>query len=174
VLARRIGQNELAVVAVLNAMGGAQQEYFDSSHDGKEKQYAQRFNSHPGKHDGLYWKPEAGGKGSPLGPLAARASAGRFQQTAEKPEPFHGYFYRIVTQQAGHARGGAKRYIMDGAMTEGFAFVAYPAEYRRSGVVTFQVNREGVVYQKDLGPRTAEAANALDAFDPDESWSPVQ
>jgi DUF2950 family protein len=170
VLARRIGHNELAVMDVLNAMVGAQRDYFDEMQDGKPKQYAQRLHSHPGRHDGLYWKVAEGQTESPLGPLAARANAEGFQQTAEKPEPFHGYFYRIVTQQGAHARGGAKKYIVDGVMTEGFAFVAYPTQYRQSGIMTFQVNQDGVIYQKDLGAATAEAANALDSFDPDENW----
>jgi hypothetical protein len=174
VLARRIGQNELAVINVLSALVGAQREYFGEMRDGKPKQYAQRFQSRPGKHDGLYWKAVEGQTESPLGPLVARASVAGFQQTAEKPEPFHGYFYRMVTQQGGHARGGTKKYAADGMMTEGFAFVAYPAAYRETGVMTFQVNQEGVIYQKDLGSGTAEAAHALDSFNLDENWAVVQ
>jgi hypothetical protein len=174
VAARRIGRNELAVIDVLNGMVGAQREYFSVMRDGKTKQYAHRFRSRADKHDGLYWKAGEEQTASPLGPLAARASAAGFQDTGERPEPFHGYFYRIVAQQGLHAHGGARKYLVDGIMTGGFAFVAYPAGYRQSGVMTFQVNQDGVIYQKDLGSGTAEAANALDSFDPDESWTVVQ
>ena len=174
ILARRIGENELAVLDVLKAMTDAQREYFETAHDGKGKQYAQRFFSHEGKHDGLYWKVEEGQKKSPLGPLAAQASAPGYSHTVEKSEPFHGYFYRMLMQQGPHARGGAKKYVIDGNMTSGFGFVAYPAEYRKSGVMTFQMDQDGAIYQKDLGAATAEAANALDSFDPDETWSVAQ
>jgi hypothetical protein len=174
VLARKIGQNELAVMDVLNAMVEAQREYSSDMHDGKPRQYAQRFVSHAGKHDGLYWQAVEEQTKSPLGPLAALANATGFQQAAERPEPFHGYFFRMVAQQGAHAQGGAKKYVVDGLMTGGFGFVAYPGAYSRSGVMTFQVNQDGIIYQKDLGSGTPEAANALDSFDPDENWAVAQ
>jgi len=174
-VARRIGDNELTVIDVLNAMADAQSQYFSTLHDGsKVKQYAQKFFSTEGKHDGLYWKAEEGQPDSPLGPLAARASEEGYQGMASTPQPFHGYYFRILTQQGSHASGGAKNYIVDGNMTGGFAFLAWPAEYRVSGVTTFFINQSGEVFQKDLGPQTAELAKAITSFDPDDTWSPVE
>jgi Protein of unknown function (DUF2950) len=171
ILARRIGENELRVLDVLNAMVGAQEDYFAGLQDGsKVKQYAQRFVSREGKHDGLYWKAGEGEAESPLGPLAAQASAEGYKGAA----PFHGYYYRILKKQGPHGDGGAKDYLLDGRMTKGFAFAAYPAEYRRSGVMTFIVNENRVVYQKDLGADTVSEAKGMESFDPDESWSVVQ
>jgi len=173
---RRIGDNELSVIGVLNAMAEAQAEYFAAPQDGsKVRQYAQRFTSSAGKHDGLYWKVAEGEAESPLGPLAAQASAEGYKAgTRESPEPFHGYFYRILTQQGAKAPGGAKNYIANGSMTRGFAIVAYPAEYRVSGVMTFIVNPDRIVYQADLGADTVNAAKAMTAYDPDENWSVVE
>jgi Protein of unknown function (DUF2950) len=174
--ARKIGDNELTVIDVLNEMADAQVEYYKTAHDdSKVKQYAQRFTSREGKHDGLYWKVAEGEPDSPLGPLAARASAEGYQPgTKEAPEPFHGYFYRILKEQGPHADGGAKSYIVNGNMTGGFAFLAYPAEYRKSGVMTFLIGKDGRVYQKDLGPNTVETAKGIKAFDPDETWTIVE
>ncbi len=176
ILARQIGENELTVIDVLNQMADAQTEYFGTTHDGsKVKQYAQRFTSSEGKHDGLYWKVAEGEAESPLGPLAARASAEGYQKgTKEAPEPFHGYFYRILKEQGAHAEGGAKNYVVNGSMTKGFAILAYPAEYRKSGVMTFMIEKDGRVYQKDLGPETGDTAKAMTSFDPDETWSIVE
>ncbi|HKN25679.1 MAG TPA: DUF2950 domain-containing protein [Candidatus Acidoferrum sp.] len=176
ILARQIGENELTVIDVLNQMADAQTEYFGTTHDGsKVKQYAQRFTSSEGKHDGLYWKVAEGESESPLGPLAARASAEGYQKgTKESPEPFHGYFYRILKEQGAHAEGGAKNYVVNGSMTKGFAILAYPAEYRKSGVMTFMIGQDGRVYQKDLGPETGNTAKAMTSFDPDETWSIVE
>lgn len=176
ILARQIGENELTVIGVLNQMADAQTEYFGTTHDGsKVKQYAQRFTSSEGKHDGLYWKVAEGEAESPLGPLAARASAEGYQKgTKESPEPFHGYFYRILKEQGAHAEGGAKNYVVNGSMTKGFAILAYPAEYRKSGVMTFMIEHDGRVYQKDLGPETGDTAKAMTSFDPDETWSIVE
>ena len=176
ILARQIGENELTVIDVLNQMADAQTEYFGTTHDGsKVKQYAQRFTSSEGKHDGLYWKVAEGESESPLGPLAARASAEGYQKgTKESPEPFHGYFYRILKEQGAHAEGGAKNYVVNGSMTKGFAILAYPAEYRKSGVMTFMIEKDGRVYQKDLGPETGDTAKAMTSFDPDETWSIVE
>lgn len=176
ILARQIGENELTVIDVLNQMADAQTEYFGTTRDGsKVKQYAQRFTSSEGKHDGLYWKVVEGEAESPLGPLAARASAEGYQKgTKESPEPFHGYFYRILKEQGTHAEGGAKNYVVNGNMTKGFAILAYPAEYRKSGVMTFMIGQDGRVYQKDLGQETGDSAKTMTSFDPDETWSIVE
>lgn len=171
VLARRIGQNELTTIDVLNAIVDAQAEYFDDVRDGSQThQYAQKLISDEGKRNGLYWKQTGSEPESPLGPLAANASNEGYEVQHLKPEPFHGYFYRILKKQGSHAPGGTKDYVVGGAMTEGFAVLAYPAEYLNSGVVTFMVNQDGTVFEKDLGEGTAKAAQALTAFDPDESW----
>jgi len=175
-LARLIGDHELTVIGVLNEMADAQTEYFATTHDGsKVKRYAQRFTSSEGKQDGLYWKAGEGQAESPLGPLAARASAEGYQKgTKESPEPFHGYFYRILTAQGAHAEGGARDYVVNGNMTRGFAIQACPAEYRKSGVMTFLIGQDGRVYQKDLGAETLESAKAMTSFDPDDTWSIVE
>jgi DUF2950 family protein len=175
VLARQIGDNELTVIDVLNEMADAQTEYFSKPHGGKVKQYAQRFTSSEGKQDGLYWKVSEGEPESPLGPLAARANAEGYQPgTKESPQPFHGYFYRILKQQGAHAEGGAKKYVVNGSMTKGFAFLAYPAEYRKSGVMTLLIGPDARVYQKDLGPETVETAKGIPSFDPDYTWTLVE
>jgi hypothetical protein len=175
-LARRIGDNELTVVDVLNEMASAENEYFSTTHDGsKVKQYAQKFISSDGKQDGLYWKVAEGETESPLGPLSARASAEGYKKgTAEAPEPFHGYFYRILTQQGAHATGGARNYVVNGNMTRGFALLAYPAEYRKTGVMTFMIGPDGRVFQADLGAETVETAKNIPSFDPDETWAVVE
>jgi Protein of unknown function (DUF2950) len=169
--ARRIGENELKVLDVLNAMADAQEDYRAVPRDGgKIKQYAQRFVSSEGKQDGLFWKAGEGEEESPLGPLVAEASSEGYKS----PAPFHGYFYRILKKQGAHGEGGAKDYVVSGKMTRGYAIVAYPADYRKSGVMTFLMNRDRVVYQKDLGPDTVAVAKAMDSYDPDESWTIVQ
>jgi hypothetical protein len=175
VLARRIGGNELATVDVLNAIADAQAEYFGQTHDDSHvRQYAQKFVSDDGKHNGLYWKPaDENQPESPLGPLAAYASAEGYANT-QAPQPFHGYSYRILTKQGERAHGGAKEYVVNGAMTGGFAILAYPAEYGNSGVMSFFINQDGVVFQKNLGGNTAEAAKAITAFNPDDGWKPVE
>jgi hypothetical protein len=175
VLARRIGGNELATVDVLNAIADAQAEYFGQSHDDSHvRQYAQKFVSDDGKHNGLYWKPaDENQPDSPLGPLAAYASAEGYANT-KAPQPFHGYSYRILTKQGERAHGGAKEYVVNGAMTGGFAILAYPAEYGNSGVMSFFINQDGVVFQKNLGENTADAAKAVTAFDPGDDWKPVE
>ena len=176
IAARKIGDNELTVIDILNEMADAQVEYYKTAHDNsKVKQYAQRFTSNEGKHNGLYWKVNEGEEESPLGPMAARASAEGYQPgTKESPQPFHGYFFRILKEQGAHADGGAKSYIVNGNMTKGFAFLAYPAEYRKSGVMTLMIGQDGRVYQKDLGPDTVETAKGITVFDPDESWTLVE
>lgn len=172
-LARRVGKNELTTISVLYAMADAQEQYFQGLHDGaKEHEFAMHFVSQTGKQDGLYWQVNEGEPESPLGPLAAKAAAEGYTQ--QKAEPFHGYYYRILKEQGPHAKGGAKSYVKDGKMTGGYAFLAWPAEYRNSGVMTFLIDREGVVYQKDLGENTADLAKAITAFDPDETWEKVE
>lgn len=173
--ARTIGKNELTVIDILNEMADAQTEYFKTAHDGKAKQYAQRFTSSEGKQDGLYWKVAEGEAESPLGPLAARANAEGYQPgTKESPVPFHGYFFRMLKEQGPHAEGGAKSYVVNGSMTRGFAFLAYPAEYRETGVMTFLIGPDGRVFQKDLGTDTVETAKSMKSFDPDDTWSIVE
>jgi hypothetical protein len=173
ILSRRIGDNELAAMDVVAAMAGAQAEYYSQRHDGV-KQYAQRFVSDEGKLNGLYWKSPEGQPKSPLGPLAAYAAATEgFNPEAGKQQPFHGYFYRILTKQGTNAKGGAKDYIVNGKMTGGFAFLAYPEKYDDTGVATLIINQNGIVYEKNLGKDSAELAKAMTEFNPDKTWKPV-
>lgn len=176
ILARRIGDNELATVDALNAMADAQAEYFSETHDDSHvQQYTQKFISDDGKQNGLYWKPvDENQRESPLGPLAAYASAEGYTGNTQVPQPFKGYFYRILTKQGERARGGAKEFIVNGAMTGGFAILAYPAEYGNSGVMSFLINQDGVVFEKNLGEHTTDVAKAIAAFDPDDGWKPVE
>jgi hypothetical protein len=174
ILSRRIGDNELATIDVIAAMVEAQAEYFSQGHDAV-KQYAQKFVSDEGKENGLYWKSPEGQPKSPLGPLAAFAAATEgFTPEANKQQPFHGYFYRILTGQGKDAKGGAKNYIVNEHMKAGFGLVAYPEKYGDTGVMTFITDREGLVYEKDLGKTSIEVAKAMTEFNPDKSWSPVQ
>jgi hypothetical protein len=175
ILFRRIGKNELATIAVCRALVDAQKEYYVEDHDGDPvMQYAPRFVSDAGKHNGLYWKISSGEPESPVGPLLTLASLDEYAKQTNRPNPFHGYYYRILKGQGTHAPGGVKKYLINGKMTDGFAFVAYPAEYRDSGVMTFIVSQDGVVYQKDLGPNTVSSARTLSRYDPDASWKIVQ
>ncbi|MGD0414888.1 MAG: DUF2950 domain-containing protein [Terriglobales bacterium] len=176
ILARRIGGNELSAVETLNAIADAQADYFSQTHDDSHvRQYAQKFVSDDGKQNGLYWKPaDENQPESPLGPLAAYASAEGYTGSAQTPQPFHGYFYRILTKQGDRAHGGAKEYVVNGAMTRGFAILAYPAEYGNSGVMSFLIDREGVVFEKNLGESTTDIAKAIAAFNPDDTWQPVE
>jgi hypothetical protein len=176
ILARRIGRNELAVINICRALADAQAEYFSQAHaDGSRKQYALKFISDPGKQNGLYWESQYGQPKSPLGPLVALATTeGYSSAKANSPAPFHGYYFHMLNRQGSHARGGAKDYMVDGKMIRGFAFVAYPAEYRNSGVMTFIINRDGVLFQKDLGKTTTETAAAMSEFDPGDGWTTVQ
>ena len=175
VLNRRIGRNELAIIAACNAVGKAEAEYFAQPHDGnKGKQFAVKFISDPGKQNGLYWKAAEGQPPSPLGPLAAYATAEGYSEKPDAHTAFHGYYFRMLKGQSNKAPGGAKNYLVDGKMTGGFAFVAYPAEYGNSGVMTFTMNQDGVLLQKDLGKNTKETATAMTLFDPDASWTVVE
>jgi hypothetical protein len=169
ILRRRVGRNELAVMDVCMALVDAQYEYISKPHDGS-KQFSQKFISDPGKENGLYWASPAGQPQSPLGPLAAFATADGYTVKQDAHVPFHGYFFRILTKQTSNTPGGAKDYMADGKMVGGFAFVAYPADYGNTGIMTFIVNQDGVLLQKDLGKTTSEAATAMSAFDPDQSW----
>jgi hypothetical protein len=170
---RRIGNNELDSIRVVKALRDAQKEYAAAGHDGNPVgTYAQRFRSTPGREDGLYWEAKEGEVESPAGSLVAEAESEGGGQG--KGTPFHGYYYRILKAQGPHAPGGAKDYVKDGKMTGGFAIVAYPAEYKASGVMTFVVGTRGVVYQKDLGDGTTEAARGMTAYDPDSSWKAVR
>jgi hypothetical protein len=177
-LSRRIGRNELRVIALCRGFVGAELDYARTSAAGEiPGPYAQKLMSSDGTHDGLYWQAKAGEPQSPLGPLAAAAAREGYQppQTAGGgPHPFHGYFFKILTAQGKSAPGGARSYVVDGKMTGGFALVAWPAEYRASGIMTFLVNQNGIVFQKDLGAKTAELASAITEYDPDVSWKPVK
>ena len=172
---RRIGRNELGAIDVCLGIVAAQEEYASEGRDGQPAGlYAQKVLSDPGRHNGLYWSVAPGESPSPAGPLLAKASAESYTFAAGSATPYHGYVYRMLTAQGPAAPGGAKSYLVDGGMIGGFAFVAYPAEYRQSGVMTFMVGRDGVIYQKDLGPKTAELAREIKDYNPDPSWTPVE
>jgi len=174
ILARRIGRNELAVIDVCLAMADAQAEYFSEKRDGASaQQYALKFISDSGKQNGLYWDSPEGQPKSPLGPLVAFATDEGYNAKPAARAPFHGYNFRMLKKQGTHAPGGAKDYVVDGKMVGGFAFVAYPAEYGNSGVMTFLIDQDGVLLQKDLGKTTTETATAMDSFDPDNTWTVV-
>ncbi len=174
ILNRRIGQNELNTIQVCLAYVDAQREYYARDPDGDALlQYAERFASSPGKHDGLYWPTRPGEPGSPLGPLVARARSEGYSKRSTGPTPYWGYYYRILTAQGKDAPGGAYDYVAQGKLLGGFALVAYPAQYGVSGFMTFLVNHDGIVYQKDLGPNSAQTARAMKAFNPDSTWSKV-
>jgi len=172
ILNRRIGRNELHTIEVLRAYAAAQREYAcRSRQDGAPAQFAQRLISSAGKQDGLYWPAGEDEDESPFGPLIAEATESGYDGTigTGASEPFHGYYFRILTAQGTHADGGAFDYLVNGRMVLGFGMVAYPASYGSTGVKTFIVNQEGVIYEKDLDDKTAKAA-AMTTYDPDESW----
>jgi hypothetical protein len=174
-LNRRIGSNELHSIATLRAIVYAQYEYAAADPMNKGvPQYAQRIGSSEGRRDGLYWPVKQGEAESPLGPLVAEAVAvGYGDSEQEGPKPYYGYFYRLLTAQGPNAPGGAKHYLKDGRLTEGFALVAYPAVYGNSGVMSFLVNHQGLIYQKDLGADTGQIAAKIEVYDPDLTWTPV-
>jgi hypothetical protein len=176
ILDRRIGRNELSAIEVCRAYVDAQRDYARGLAGGSGiREYAQHFVSKPGTHDGLYWPAEANEPESPIGPLVASARAEGYGggDTGGARIPYHGYFYRILDRQGSSAPGGAYDYIADGHMIGGFALVAFPALWGSSGVMTFIVNQDGIVHQKDLGPDTARTARAMTAYDPDQSWKTV-
>jgi Protein of unknown function (DUF2950) len=168
ILARRIGRDELTAIAASGAVADAQAKYFST-----QKQYAQKFISDEGKQDGLYWPVAAGQAPSPLEGLRDFAKAAGYTNAGDKAQAFGGYYYKILTKQGAGAKGGAKDYISNGKMTGGFAVMAYPAEYRNSGIMTFLLNKEGVIYQKDLGEKTVETAQTTTEYDPSDSWKPA-
>ena len=174
ILRRRIGRNELAAIQVSIAYVQAQNEYASLDPAGLGSHvYAQRIVSRPGTKDGLYWPTAEGETPSPLGELAAAASAEGYK-AGPKPIPYHGYYYRILTRQGADAPGGAYDYLVNGKMIGGFALLAFPAEYGNSGIMTFMVNQDGTVYQKDLGLETTELARKIDSFSPDQTWSKAE
>jgi len=167
ILFRRIGRNELSTIRVCQEVVAAQKQYYSTQHN----EYAQQVFSDEGQHNGLYWKAAEGEPQSPIGPLVAQAVAEGYPKGQNGPPiPYRGYLYRILNRQGKHAPGGAKSYIVNGKMTEGFAFIAYPAEYRSSGVMTFIVGADGVLYQKDLGKKTEVLGKAMKEFNPDSTW----
>ena len=171
ILYRRIGRNELNAIETCLAFVDAESEYADKDRGAGPGVYAQRIVSSEGKRDGLYW-PSSTGDESPLGELAAKASAEGYK-VGSGPAPYHGYYYRILTRQGSHAAGGELDYVVKDKMIGGFALVAYPAEYGNSGVMTFLVNHVGTVFQKNLGPNTVEIAKRMTSFDPNDSWKKV-
>lgn len=167
ILYRRVGKNEMSAIRVCQELVAAEKEYHSAQHD----EYAQKIFSDEGQRDGLYWKADEGQPQSPIGPLVASAVVEGYSKTQNgEPTPYRGYYYRILTRQGSDAAGGAKDYVVGGKMTQGFAFVAYPAEYRSSGVMTFVVDQDGVVYQKDLGKKTDVLAKAMQEYNPNSSW----
>jgi len=174
ILNRRIGRNELFTVQSVLAYADAQRDYYTRNPDNaKLLHYAQRMASSPGKRDGLYFPVKAGEPASPLGPLFDAAKAQGYKATDGKPGPYHGYKYKILTGQGPDAKGGAYDYIAGGKMIGGFGVIAWPATYGNSGVMTFMVNHDGVVYEKDLGPGTEAAAQKTTKFNPDKTWKVV-
>jgi hypothetical protein len=172
ILARRVGHNELDAIQTSLAYVDAQNDYAAKDRGDGEGVYAQRFVSVPGKKDGLYWPTAQGEEESPLGELFAAASRQGYR-AGQGRSPYHGYYYKILTKQGPGATGGAIDYVVRGKMIGGFALVAYPAEYRNSGVMTFIVNHDGTLFQKDLGPDTAKLAEAMTSFNPDKTWTKV-
>ena len=175
-LNRRIGENELGTLEVMRGYVEAQREYATKDHTGNEVlKFAQNLISTPGAKDGLYWPPDLDGEISPLGPLAAAAAAEGYvkgkKNPGDLPRPFHGYLFKILTRQGKNAPGGKYDYVINGNMLAGFALVAWPADHGQSGVMTFIVNQQGRVYQKDLGPQTAKTAGAMTTYDPDKTWT---
>jgi hypothetical protein len=173
---RRIGRNEIAAIRTALAYVDAQKAYFALTGQSGEAQYAQLLASSPGKHDGLYWPSKAGEPESPLAPLMAEATEAGYpgERIAGKPLPYYGYYFRILTGQGVDTPEGARSYISNGRMTKGFALIAWPATYGASGIMSFIVDEDGIVFQKDLGPRTAAVASGIKVFDPDLSWAEVK
>jgi hypothetical protein len=170
VLYRRVGNNESSAIETCLAMVDAQREYFAAEPDGtKPAHYASKLFSDSGQRNGLYW--ESPDNDSPVGPRLAQATGEGYTFQSGKATPYHGYYFKMITKQGAGAKGGAKDYMVNGKLTRGFALVAWPAEYRNSGVMTFIVNQNGIVYQKDLGPDTAKIAAAMTDYDPGSGWT---
>jgi hypothetical protein len=171
ILFRRVGRNEISTIRVCQEFVAAEKEYRSAQHP----EYAQKAVSDEGQRNGLYWKAAGGEPQSPIGPAVAAAIVdGDHKTQGNAPTPFRGYYFRILTRQGKDAPGGAKSYVVDGKMTEGFALVAYPAEYKSSGVTTFIVSQDGVVYQKDLGKKTESLAKSMKEYNPDSTWQKVE
>ncbi|MCD2452282.1 DUF2950 domain-containing protein [Methylicorpusculum oleiharenae] len=177
ILNRRIGRNELSTIGAIKGYIEAQFEYANADRDDDDvSEYAQKLHSEPGKFDGLFWEVEEGQPQSPLGPLIAEARAVGYKAKsgAEKPSPYHGYYYRILTRQGRNAPGGKYDYIINKNMIAGFGLVAFPAQYGSSGIMTFVVNHQGKIYQKDLGPKTAAIVEKINEYNPDSTWEAFQ
>jgi hypothetical protein len=172
ILARRIGKNENAAMDICAAIADAQQEYFSQHHDGVN-QYAQKFISDEGQRNGLYWPPVDGQPKSPLGPLVAFATSEGYTVHPDQHHPYYGYYFVMLDKQGADAKGGAKSYVVNGKMARGFGVLAYPSQYGDSGIMTFMINQNGVVFQKDLGKNTDELAAKVTEFNPDKSWQAV-
>jgi DUF2950 family protein len=170
ILYRRVGNNELSAIQICRGYVEAQQEYALAKKEGGVNQYAQRIISTPGTQDGLAWQNADGTWGGPIGEKVAAAIARGYNN---RNEPFHGYFFKVLKGQGPAAPLGEMDFVVKGVMIGGFALIAFPAQYRVTGVQTFMVSHDGVVYQKDLGPKTVELANAIDRYNPDKSWTPV-
>jgi Protein of unknown function (DUF2950) len=171
---RRIGRNELSAMDACRELVEAQKQYFARPLGDQPKQFAQKLVSDEGRHNGLYWHGASDEFDSPINPLIAYARQNVPTEQAGEHVPFNGYMFRILTSQGPHAPGGAKDYIVDGKMVAGFAFVAYPVDYRSSGVMTFIVDESGTVYEKDLGLNTTKLAQAMTVYDPDSTWHKVE
>jgi len=174
-ISRRIGRGELRAIDVGRDYVKAQQAYASQPRDGKRAGlYAQQFRSSPGRQDGLYWRVGAEEAPSPLGHLIAQAVVEGYDENKSASQPLWGYHFRVLTAQGAAAKGGARSYIVNGEMSGGFALVAYPADYGRAGIMTFIVNQDGVVYQKDLGEDTLKVAAGLNEYNPDGTWAEVK
>jgi hypothetical protein len=173
VITRRIGRNELAVIEICQTYVVAQRRYARTAHDGKRAGlFATTFRSDPGKQNGLYWAVKKGEPRSPLGDLLAEAAdPARLKSDAAKPAPFYGYYFKILTAQGPAATGGARNFVVNGDMSDGYALVAWPAHYDNTGIMTFIVNQDGIVREKDLGPETDATARAMSIYEPDASWT---
>jgi hypothetical protein len=170
ILYRRVGRNEMSTIRVCQELVAAEKEY-----SGQHNEYAQKIFSDEGQHNGLYWKAVDGEASSPVGPLVAAAVTESYAKSGDSaPTPYRGYYYHILARQGKNGPGGAKGYIVNGKMTAGFAFVAYPAEYRSSGVMTFIVSDDGAVYEKDLGKKTEAVAKAMKEYNPDSRWQKAE
>jgi hypothetical protein len=175
VLSRRIGRNELRVIDLCRDYVSMQKAYASQPRDGKVAGlYAQKFRSTPGRQDGLYWRVGDEETPSPLGDLVAQAVVEGYDENKDSSQPLWGYYFRVLTAQGAAAKGGARSYIVAGEMSGGFALIAFPAEYGRSGIMSFIVNQDGVVYEKDLGEDTLKVAPGLNAYDTDGTWAAVK
>jgi len=170
ILSRRIGGNELDAIEVCRGFVEAESDYAEQNHTGSASRYAQKIISSPGMHDGLYWPSTGAADVSPMGDIVAKAFAEGY---TKKSDPYRGYYFRVLTGQGPNAPGGEMSYFDNGEMTKGFALIAWPSDYGVTGVMTFLVDKSGIVYQKDLGDKTAGIAGGTTAYNPDETWTPV-